>query len=58
MAEEFIEDILAQEPIVEGEAKVDDDTKRRYAKIFRCQISEEELILLRYNALTVNLIPL
>lgn len=34
------------------EAKVDDDTKRRYAKIFRCQISEEELILLRYNALT------
>lgn len=34
------------------EANVDDDTKRRYAKIFRCQISEEELILLRYNAST------
>ena len=34
------------------DANVDDDTKRRYAKIFRCQISEEELILLRYNAST------
>lgn len=34
------------------EANIDDDTKRRYAKIFRCQISEEELILLRYNAST------
>lgn len=34
------------------EANVDDDTKRRYSKIFRCQISEEELILLRYNAST------
>lgn len=34
------------------EANVDEDIKRRYAKIFRCQISEEELLLLRYNALT------
>lgn len=34
------------------DANVDDETKRRYAKIFRCQISEEELILLRYNAST------
>ena len=34
------------------EAAVDNDIKRRYAKIFRCQISEEELILLRYNAFT------
>lgn len=34
------------------EATVDNDIKRRYAKIFRCQISEEELILIRYNAFT------
>ena len=34
------------------EANIDDDTKRRYAKIFRCQITEEELMLLRYNAST------
>lgn len=34
------------------EANVDDETKIRYAKIFRCQISEEELILLRHNAST------
>ena len=34
------------------EANVDEDIKRRYAKIFRCQISEEELLLLRYNAST------
>lgn len=34
------------------EAKVDEDTKRRYAKIFRCQLTEYELLLLRYNAST------
>jgi len=34
------------------EANIDDDIKRRYAKIFRCQITEEELMLLRYNAST------
>ncbi|MBO5058145.1 MAG: putative phage abortive infection protein [Prevotella sp.] len=34
------------------DAKVDEETKRRYSKIFRCQITEEELLLLRYNAAT------
>lgn len=36
------------------EAKVSDALKRRYAKIVRCQLSEDELLLLRYDALTLN----
>ena len=36
------------------EAKVSDALKRRYAKIVRCQLSEDELLLLRYDALTIN----
>ena len=36
------------------EAKVSDALKRRYAKIVRCQLSEDELLLLRYDASTIN----
>lgn len=34
------------------EAEVAEDIKKRYAKILRCQLTEDELFLLRYNAST------
>lgn len=34
------------------EAEVAEDIKKRYVKIFRCQLTEDELFLLRYNAST------
>lgn len=35
-----------------SDAKVDECVKIRYSKIFRCILSEDELFLLRYNAMT------
>lgn len=34
------------------DAKVDECVKIRYSKIFRCLLSEDELLLLRYNAMS------
>lgn len=35
-----------------NDAKIDECVKVRYSKIFRCLLSENELFLLRYNAMT------
>lgn len=35
-----------------GDANVEERVKFRYAKTFRCLLTEEELILMRYNAMT------
>lgn len=36
------------------EADIDTEDKAKYAKMLRCQLSEEELFFIRYNAMTYN----
>jgi hypothetical protein len=35
-------------------SQIEEKKKAEYAKIMRCQLSEDELFLLRYNAMTIN----